>query len=264
MISLMAHEFGVGPVLAIPACRFEMGSSLAEIELTHLEWRARLVLPEYGPRFREWLMKEYPAHPVVVAAFSITRYPVTNGAYRVFLHTRLEIAPPESIAAGLPDDHPVWGVSLARVEAFIRWQRQRDGRPWRLPTEAEWEWAARGPEGLRYPYGNSFRPNLCNTIDSGCGVTTPVDAFPGGASPWGICDMAGNVEEWTASHYAPYPGGRVIEDDLWRMLGPDYPILRGGSFELGGDLTRTRRRHGPHPGRPFRVTGFRLALDGGQ
>ena len=70
--------------------------------------------------------------------------------------------------------------------------------------------------------------------------------------------MAGNVEEWTDSRYEAYPGGTVIDDDLLQILGQGYPVLRGGSFELGGDLTRSARRHGPHPGAKFRITGFRL------
>jgi len=88
-----------------------------------------------------------------------------------------------------------------------------------------------------------------------------VGAHPRGASCWGVEDLAGNVEEWTASAYAPYPGGTAVDDDLQQLLGPRYTVLRGGSFALGGDLARSRRRHGPHPGAPFRITGFRLAID---
>ena len=74
------------------------------------------------------------------------------------------------------------------------------------------------------------------------GTTTPVGAYPEGASWCGLMDLAGNVEEWTASRYAPYPGGHYIEDDLTDLVGRAYPILRGGSFRLGGDLARCARR----------------------
>ena len=86
-------------------------------------------------------------------------------------------------------------------------------------------------------------------------------AHPAGASYWGVEDLGGNVEEWTAGAYRPYPGGVPVNDELMQILGPAYAVLRGGSFALGGDLARTRRRHGPHPGRPFRVTGFRMVIN---
>ena len=86
--------------------------------------------------------------------------------------------------------------------------------------------------------------------------------LPDGASPWGVLDLGGNVEEWTADIYAPYPGGQRIDDDLAQLHGDGYPVLRGGSFALGGDLARTRRRHGPYVGDRFAVTGFRLVVGG--
>lgn len=249
----------------IPAGTFMMGSSLAEIDLTEREWRDCLREPAYRPVLRDWLMKEYPAHPVRVAAFRMTRFPVRNDDYRSFLdanrHDRACPPVPESLQAGLPGDHPVWGVKLTDAQAFVAWRARRDSLAWRLPSEAEWEWAAAGPAGLRYPYGDIFDARRCNTVESGRGGSSPVDAHPDGASFWGIEDMGGNAEEWTASAYQPYPGGVPQDDDLMRLLGPGYAVLRGGSFALGGDLARTRRRHGPHPGMPFRVTGFRMVID---
>jgi len=254
-------------MIALPAASFMMGSSMAEIERTHAEWSARLLEPGYRPLFRNWLLKEYPPHPVRLAPFAIARHPVRNDQYRAYLAAcacagRGEVPQlPESIAAGLPDDHPVWGVSLAQAQAYIAWRAAAEGLPWRLPSEAEWEWAAAGPEGRRYPFGNAFDPACCNTIEAGRGCSGAVGAHPRGASCWGVEDLAGNVEEWTASAYAPYPGGTAVDDDLQQLLGPRYAVLRGGSFALGGDLARSRRRHGPHPGAPFRITGFRLAID---
>jgi formylglycine-generating enzyme required for sulfatase activity len=247
-------------VVEIPGGSFEMGSTIEEIEFSLAEWSGRLIAPGYRDVFRDWLMKEYPAHRVHVEAFAIARFPVSNGEFRAFLGQHPDVPTPESISSGLPDDHPVWGVSIERAEAYVRWRALCDGLPWRLPDEVEWEWAARGRDARRYPFGNRFSADVCNTLESGRGVSTPVDAFPGGASPWGVLDLAGNVEEWTATNYAPYPGGELIDDELLRELGPNYRILRGGSFALGGDLARTRRRHGPHPGHLFRVTGFRMAF----
>lgn len=254
-------------VVEIPGGSFEMGSTVEEIELTLGEWSGRLISRDYHDVFRSWLMKEYPAHLVRIPAFAMSRFPVSNGEFRRFLQRYPDQPAPESIFSGLPDNHPVWGVAVDGAESYIRWRAECDGLPWRLPSETEWEWAARGPDSRRYPFGDRFCSNLCNTLESSRGVSTPVDAFPSGASPWGVFDLAGNVEEWTATSYSPYPGGELIEDDLLRKLGPNYRILRGGSFTLGGDLARTRRRHGPHPGWSFRVTGFRMvfsrALAGG-
>lgn len=248
-------------LIDVPEGVFQMGSMLDEVDRTEREWGGRLLDPAYRPVFRSWIMKEYPAHPVRVDGFRMMRFPVSNDDYRAFLDAGMPRPVPESLAAGLPGDHPVWGVRLDDVHAFIDWRSRRDGWRWRLPTEAEWEWAAAGPEGRRYPYGDEFDPALCNTVESGIGSSSPVGAHPGGASHWGIEDLAGNVEEWTAGVFRPYPGGAPVDDDLMRILGPGYAVLRGGSFALGGDLARTRRRHGPHPGAPFRVTGFRMVLD---
>ncbi len=230
-----------------------MGSDLDEVDRCVAEWTPRLVDPAYAPRFRSWILKEHPPHAVPVAAFTARKYPITNAEFRAWGG-----AAPESLRAGLPDDHPVWGVTLDEAQAFARWAATRDGRPWRLPTEAEWEWMAAGPEHRRYPWGDTFDARCCNTIEAGRGATSPVDAHPGGDSWCGVSDLGGNVEEWTSSRYAPYPGGRFVEDDLTALVGRDHPILRGGSFALGGDLARSARRHGPHPGPRFRYVGFRL------
>lgn len=253
----------------VPDGVFMMGSTLDEVDRTEREWADRLRDPVYRPVFRNWLMKEYPAHAVRIAGFRMTRFPVRNDDYRAFLEAAMNAAPageprrptPESLATGLPADHPVWGVRLADAQAYIAWRAVQDGLPWRLPTEEEWEWAAGGPQGWRYPYGDVFDARRCNTAESGRGSSCAVGAHPDGASYWGIEDLAGNVEEWTAGVFRPYPGGTPADDDLMRILGPGYAVLRGGSFALGGDLARTRRRHGPYPGTPYRVTGFRMVLD---
>lgn len=235
-----------------------MGSSLTEIERTVAEWSGRLLGCADDFLFRSWLMKEYPAHMVSVESFAMMRTPVTNGEYRAFLRASTGRVP-QSLRRGMPHDHPVWGVEHAEARAFARWRSEIDGLDWRLPTEAEWEWAASGAEGRRYPFGDSFCPSACNTVEAGLAATVPVGSFANGISPWGVLDLAGNVEEWTDSSYSPYPGGKVIEDDLLALRGPGYPILRGGSFALGGDLARCRRRHGRYIGPAFEVTGFRLA-----
>jgi formylglycine-generating enzyme required for sulfatase activity len=158
-------------------------------------------------------------------------------------------------------DWPVWGVSFDDCCRFADWMGYRLGQKARLPIEAEWEYAARGPNRNEFPFGNEFDSSKCNTIESGIGHPTPVDRYCAFSSGFGICDMAGNVEEWTSSRYSPYPGGDWVEDDLTRFCGRRYRVLRGGSFARSGDLTRCARRHGPHPEGPFRFRGFRLLLE---
>jgi formylglycine-generating enzyme required for sulfatase activity len=238
-----------------------MGSTIQEVEDCVRVWRVRLVSDAYQSEFRNWILKEYPAHRVAVAGFLCARFPVTNEEYGEFLAAMPASGRPESIRLGLPGDHPVWGLGLAEVRAYLDWRSAADGRRYRLPSETEWEWVARGPLRTQYPWGNAFDPARCNTREAGWGATTAINAHPAGASWCGVEDLAGNVEEWTSSAYSPYPGGHLVEDDLWRVAGSTYPVLRGGSFALGGDLARCARRHGPHPGPPFRVRGFRLAKD---
>lgn len=251
-------------LVAIAACETHVGSTAQEVERCVQEWGPRLVDPSYDVEsFRRWIAKEYPRHEVALAAYSIGRYPVTNAEYAAFVQ-QAGVPRPESIERGEPASHPVWGVALPEARSFARWLGEQTGLPLRLPSEAEWEHAARGPAGHRYPYGDSFDPARANTLESGIGMTTPVDRYASGVSGFGLWDLAGNVEEWTDSLYEPYPGGERIEDDLSRLLGPRYPILRGGSFARGGDLSRCARRHGAHPAPEFRYTGFRLAMDGGR
>jgi len=111
-----------------------------------------------------------------------------------------------------------------------------------LPSEAEWEYAAAGPERREFPWGADFNPDCANSAESNVRMVTPVGTFPAGAS---------RVSEW-------YRGGVEVDDDLRRILGCDYQVCRGGSFTRYADLTRCRRRHGPYPSSLYPI-GFRLA-----
>ena len=103
------------------------------------------------------------------------------------------------------EDHPVVNVSWKDAVAFCRWLSQASGKTIRLPTEAEWEKAARGDDGRIYPWGDEPpTKELCN-FSNNVGDTTPVGQYPAGASLCGALDMAGNVWEWTGSLYGPYP-----------------------------------------------------------
>jgi formylglycine-generating enzyme required for sulfatase activity len=209
-----------------------------------------------------WLRKECPRHTVSLRSFRIARFLVTNQEYRDFLiDTRYPELPTCWTFRRFPREranHPVYGISAADADAYAAWLAHKTGRMFRLPTEAEWEYAAGGPHGFEYPWGDEFDVTRTNTAESGIFDTTPVGVFPRGCSPFGLADMAGNVEEYVADTYAPYPGGCEVEDHLASTLG-EYRVARGGSFARFRDLARTRRRHGPNPQSPTYAMGLRLA-----
>jgi len=246
----------VPDVVDIPGGEFRMGTDDERLDRALRDW-AHLGLQ------RSWLAKETPARPVRVGAFRLGRYPVTNGQYRAFLDaTGHEARPSTWYLGAYPWDrsnHPVAGVGAADADAYVAWLAATTGRDFRLPTEAEWEYAARGGGDREFPWGEEFDAGWANVHETGLGTTTPVGAFPAGRSAHGADDLAGNVEEYVADDFAPYPGGPAPDeqDDLVRALGT-YRITRGGSFARYGDLARTRRRHGPYPG-PEYPPGFRVA-----
>ncbi|GAA2986170.1 formylglycine-generating enzyme family protein [Actinokineospora diospyrosa] len=238
----------------IPAARARIGLEESDVDGVVAQWA------HVGVE-ADWIRKESPPHSVLLAEFWLATYPVTNGEYRDFLAaTDYPTRPTTWYLGAYPADranHPVCGVGAEDADAYAHWLTARTGHPWRLPTEAEWEYAAAGPEGLEFPWGNKFDPSAANTRETGIHTTTPVGAFPTGRSPFGILDMAGNVEEYVADTYTPYPGGPYVADHLVQTM-TEYRVARGGSFSRFGDLTRTRRRHGAFPG-PLYPVGFRLA-----
>jgi formylglycine-generating enzyme required for sulfatase activity len=175
----------------------------------------------------------------------IDQYPVTNEKYRAFIvaegyrnqecwssdgwkwKTENNITAPEywSNTKWNKADHPVVGVSYFEAEAYAKWAGKR------LPTEREWEKAARGEDGRIYPWGEEFDKNRCNSDESGIGHTTPVTQYPKGVSPYGCYDMAGNVWEWCADWYGKEKNGRrVLRGGSWGGLPVDLRV----SFRLRG------------------------------
>jgi formylglycine-generating enzyme required for sulfatase activity len=149
--------------------------------------------------------------------FQIARYPVTNAEYRLFVeatgHRRPDHWSRDGTYPPALGRHPVVFVSWESAAAYTEWVGAR------LPSEAEWEKAARGTEGLIYPWGNEFVPENCNTSEAGTDGTRPVDAHPGGASPYKVMDMAGNVWEWTTTYYQGNEQWRVLKGGAWDYKG---------------------------------------------
>jgi formylglycine-generating enzyme required for sulfatase activity len=219
-------------MILVPGGRFLMGSSHDEVDQAFAYWAKRL--PFDNGLVREWFDKEVPLHWVSVEPFFMMRYPVCN----------LLAAILDEAMRAMPFDHPYITPSSEVADNFVQLIARATGLPLRLPSESEWEWAARGGGRLQYPWGAEFCSSKCNTLESCNARTTSVRKYTEFASPFGMCDMAGNVEEWTSSVYSPYPGGREIVDDISREQGGRYRIARGGSFQTHGDLSRTTRRHG--------------------
>jgi formylglycine-generating enzyme len=145
---------------------------------------------------------EQPQHPLNLPEFFIGKYPVTNAQYASFLKATRQPAPKHWGKGKFPsgeDDHPVVNVSWYDAVAFCKWLSQTTGRTFRLPTEAEWEKAARGSDGRIYPWGDQLpTESLCN-FGNKVSDTTSVGCYLAGASPYGALDMSGNVVEWTSS-----------------------------------------------------------------
>ena len=201
------------------------------------------------------------AHSVFVAAFYIARYPVTNRAYQAFVEAAGYPAPRhwQSHFPEVLSDHPVVNISWREALAYCDWLSATTGQHYRLPTEAEWEKAARGADSCAYPWGNIFDKAKCNSWEAGLGWTTPVDAYPNGASPYGVMDMAGNVWEWCSSLYADYP--YRADDGRERLTAEGWRVLRGGSWFDHEWGVRAARRLSGQPERVSHNTGFRVARD---
>ncbi|MEW6688501.1 MAG: SUMF1/EgtB/PvdO family nonheme iron enzyme [Pseudomonadota bacterium] len=254
-------------LLEIPAGPFVAGSDRAERELAYaLDERA------YGTpitREQRWYESERRRRAAKTGAYAITATPVTNRQYAAFVADTGHRAPDVDRATwdayglihpyertrrfawthGKPpagrEDHPVVLVSQADALAYARWLARRTGARWRLPTELEWEKAARGADGRTFPWGNEFDPARLNSHDAGPFDTTPVGAYPGGASPYGVLDAAGQVYEWTATLAAP---GRAI--------------VKGGSWDdRGCGVCRPAARHARPLEMKHLLIGFRLVRD---
>ena len=236
---------------------FWMGSDKAERRLAY-------ALSSETVREARWFEAERPRRRVVLPAFCIDRFLVTQAQYAGFIAATAHRPPGISREeyqrqgflvhdydrevtrslwrnrtppAGL-EDHPVVLVSAEDAAAYCRW-RHSGGR---LPTEAEWEKAARGDDGRSFPWGNHWDPERLSSAARGPGGTTPVNQYPKGISPHGVFDPVGNVFQWTSS---ALPDGRRI--------------LKGCAWDDEPGLCRPAFRHGRPPESRHILIGFRCA-----
>jgi formylglycine-generating enzyme required for sulfatase activity len=261
----LAAGIAVPELIHIPAGPFITGS-----DRTEREYAYELDEQGYGHRLtreQRWYEDEGERQTVKVGAFDMMRTLVTNRDYLRFIETtghrvpdvdrqtwdRYGLIHPYTrtrwhawVGGKPPDgriDHPVVLVSHADAQAYAAWLSAQFGATWRLPTELEWEKAARGTDGRWFPWGNTWTPSLANTHDLGPLDTLPVGAFPAGKSPFGMLDAAGQVFEWTTD-----------------TVGKGHVVVKGGGSwdDKGCGVCRPASRHTRPAGLKHILIGFRL------
>lgn len=241
---------------------FLMGSTLDE--------RAVAVEIDYAslgratPEISRWVKQEFRQTEVNLDAFLIMRTPVTQRDYLRFMR---DTGAPEPYVDAATWSRQSLGLTYAEVQPFLwfrgvpkpdraahptvliehgqaadycAWWGKQHGTSGALPTEAQWEKAARGAEGAAYPWGRNFDPNLLNGAEAGIGDTLPVGSYSDAESPYGAQDMAGNVFEWTQT---------AMDDGTY--------VVKGGAFSTTGALARPAARHGRSPNLRHVIIGFR-------
>ncbi len=209
-----------------------------------------------------------PQHRVTVADFYVDRWPVTNAEYKKFVDATGHPVPNYNVSWCDTDgynwdpdtrtypsgkaDHPIVLITWEDAMAYAAWAGKR------LLTEAEWERAARGFNGNRYPWGNDFEAGFCNCMEAGLNQTSPVGQFsPDGDTPEGVIDMVGNVWEWTNSLYRPYPYD--ADDGRESRQAAGFRVLRGASFRNDANVAHCLSRlDGDF--RFYNNVGFRCAV----
>ena len=234
-------------LIEVPANEFVMGSDLQEVREAYDE-RVRQCgtpLPEFARGSWQVYSVEYPSHKASVQAFYIGKYAVTNRQFERFVKTARYSTGKSWIeqARRWGEEAPVEEVSWEEAVAYCQWAGLR------LPSEAEWEYAARGTDGRRYPWGNEWDLDRCRS-SVGDVVYGPVAVtkYPEGVSPFGCFNMTGNVAQWTSSVPRLYPGNseayhvfedcRIVRGGRWRtgLAGRMRSAFRDNWSKQGGDL----------------------------
>ena len=210
---------------------------------------------------------EKPQQRIYLAEYWVGKYPVTNAQYAVFVQATERRSPEHWVEGQFPEgleNHPVLNVTWWDAVAYCRWLAEVTGKPYRLPMEAEWEKAARGPDGQIYPWGDRWASHKCNSREGGKRGTTPVGALSSaGDSPYGCADMAGNVSEWVADWYdADYYRLSNATQNPYGPASGVVRVLRGGSWNSTAQTVRCASRYNANPTLASPEAGFRCAMAG--
>ena len=255
----------------VPAGEFEMGIGEEEAEFV-----LELCQGSVSECDEWWFEDELPAHTVTLDAFWIDRTEVTAEQFRRCVEAGA-CEPPADAGSGGPSTTTVETAGAGEPVVFVSWHQAQAYCTWagaRLPTEAEWEYVARGPESRRYPWGDEFDGSRLSYCDAGCALEwadgavsdgyagpAPAGSFPTGASWCGALDMAGNVWEWVADWYdEEYYGESPAENPPGPSSGRSR-VLRGGSWVDAPYNLRSSSRMGPPPEITLEIAGFRCARD---
>lgn len=206
---------------------------------------------------------ETPFHTVQFSAYSIGIIPVTVVEYACAVRAGTVRTPPTVVGISWQiqlnrPDHPVVNVSWQDAQQYIAWLQIVTGEAWRLPTEAEWERAARGIEGRTYPWGNDWNIACANTLESYRGTIVAAGSLIYGRTPDGIFDMAGNIGEWCSSLKKAYPYN--VTDGRESLPSTDKRIIRGGSWNKEAKYARATARRAEQTNCEAVDIGFRLVL----
>ncbi|MGB5052784.1 MAG: SUMF1/EgtB/PvdO family nonheme iron enzyme, partial [Nitrospirales bacterium] len=255
------------PMILIPAGEFRMGSTEDQI--------SSLLKDFEGVQFNAF-QAEIPQRQVTLNAYYIDQYEVSYRHYRAFLESTGRAAPAfwENERFHKPD-HPVLGVTWYDATAYCTWAGKR------LPTEAEWEYAARGSQGFIYPWGNSWDPQRTNTasywagknfssmakwgewmqtaLDRGKAGPLEVGTFSNGVSPFGVHDMAGNISEWVFDWYTPYENQLTLIHNPNGADSGTMKVHRGGSWSVSSIFARSTYRARENPEKRSPYIGMRCA-----
>ena len=213
---------------------------------------------------------EQPLTPVTLSEFYMSRHPITNAQYE-----RFDPGHRTKRMAGAGDDHPVVYVTSVESVRYCQWLSEKEGKTYRLPTEAEWEFAARGIDGRKYPWGNHDRrggfANFADAstafpwrdpqVNDGYAETSAVGTFPRGASFFGLEDMAGNVWEWCLDFYQPYAGSP--KRNPRGVASGSKRLYRGGSWKSRFSNLRATARGSNASNYSCNDVGFRIACESG-
>jgi formylglycine-generating enzyme required for sulfatase activity len=198
---------------------------------------------------------EKPVHNVTVAAFAMSKYPVTIGEWKECVAAKACTYEPKG-----DDDLPVYNVSWNDAQRYVNWLSQRSKQKYRLPSEAEWEYAARGNTTSKFWWGNQVVPG--KAACKGCGteyqINRPMKVGSFAANPFGLFDMTGAVAQWVSDCWHRDYRGAPQNGSSWDVRGCTHHVLRGGSWKNDASYLRTSSRDSYDTDVRYETHGFRV------